>query len=658
MVQQLHDEDVIRHVDDVINDELELEDAAEHIAVLEFLDNSYHNEADSVVPDQVYDAFRLIIQTAFPTHPYFATIGAAVRGGKINLPHQLGSLTQVEVGGLSKWIAEMGLTPEDELIITAKLDGSSGLAGFGRTGFKIGYSRGNGIQGADITRHMQHFVPEVKENMWVRGENIIARNEFEYGVQPVFKRSNGDPYKNPRNAVSGMMNASAHKDASIYESIDFMAYDILGQETLSKSEQLQKLQDLGFKTPMFWVVKTKNLTEDLLAEMIAELRDDYDYEIDGVVVDVNDAARRQTLNKGNTDLNPVYAMKYKTLDTSNYAETEVISVEWRVSFRGYWKPRVNYKPCSLPGITSTYATGYNAKFILDNGIGPGAIVGVSRMGEVVPNIIRTVQSTTAQMPNGDWHWTETGVDAVADDPDSLPEVFIKQVVHSVDKLHMNFPHLGEGAVRKLVEHTGAGSYNETMTLILSLDEDDWVEIIGANGKKIYDGVAKRFHDMDAHTFVGSLPFFGRGVGIRKMKKVFAQCQNIVGFKLLDASEIAEFDSFDLITANKIVAGMDPFFKFYDALPIKPKFKVNAVTGDAVAGLSICGTGFRDKAFDGWVEANGGKVASGVSANTNILVAADPKSNSGKVKKARDLNASGKGNVTIMSLQEFNEKYGR
>lgn len=662
----LTDQQLIEYVQDVIDDELDLDDPAEPIAVLTQLDDLHFNEDLDVVSDLTYDAFRLIIKTAFPNEAYFATVGSQVRGGKIDLPHQLGSLNQVEVGGLAAWKAKIkaalraaGIisTSGVTIIITAKLDGASALGRFAG-GLKIAYSRGNGLQGADITRHVQHFVPEAKGlNGWVRGENIIAKQTFVDEVQPKFMRSGGEPYKNPRNAVSGMMNASAHKDPAVYDHIDFVAYEVLGRNDISKSNMLIELSNHGFLTPQFWTVAFDDLTEDFMAECITELRDTYGYEIDGVVADIDDAAIRELLNDGS--LNPEYAFKYKTLDTSNYAETEVENVEWRVSFRGYLKPRINYKPCSLPGITSTYATGYNAKFIFDNGIGPGAIVGVSRMGEVVPNVIRVVQKVEPQMPQADiWHWNETGVDAIANDPDSLPEVFIKQLIHACDKLHMNFPHLGAGAVRKLVEETGAGSFEDAMTLILSLEEDEWVEIIGANGKKIYAGISKNFHEMPIATFVGSIPFFGRGIGIRKMKKVFAACDNLIGFQMLEVRDIEKLESFDTISAEKIVNGIDRFFAFYNKLPFKPKFKVTAVTGNAVAGLSICGTGFRDKAFDGWIEANGGKVASGVSGNTNILVASDPKSNSGKVKKANELNASGKGNVTIMSLQEFNTKYGR
>lgn len=662
----LTDEQVIEFVDVVLDDAIDLDDPEEAIAVLKYLDEAYFNEELEVVPDAThYDPFRLILKSTFPNDPYFATVGAQVRGGKIDLPHQLGSLNQIEVGGLGDWRnkirAALGKAGGHNLnqipvIITAKLDGASALGRFADS-LKIAYSRGDGYKGADITRHVQHFVPKAEGlNGWVRAENIIAKKKFEVDVQPNFKRSGGEPYKNPRNAVSGMMNASSHKNPAVYNHIDFVAYEILGRNDISKSEMLHVLQDNGFLTPKSWVVDLNSLTEEFLAACIQELRDTYEYEVDGVVVDLDLYEQRQALNDGS--LNPEYAIKYKTLDASNYAETEVLYVEWNISKSGYEKPRIHYKPCSLPGITSTYATGYNAKYIKDNNIGPGTIVGVSRMGEVVPNVVRVVKSTVAQMPTNAWHWNATGVDAVSDAADTNPEVFIMQLVHACNKTHMNFPHLGEGAIREIVAYTGAESFDQAMTEILTIDEADWVDACGANGKKIFAGIAEKIKDMDVVTFVGSMPHFGRGIGIRKLKPVFEMCDNLIGFKLLEMRDITKLHKFEETTAEKIISGIDKFFAFYDQLPFPPKFKVSAVTGDAVKGLSICGTGFRDDKFDGWIEANGGKVASSVSGNTDILVAKDPLSNSGKVKKANDLNASGKGKVAIMSLQDFNKKYGR
>lgn len=637
----------------VLGGDTDLDSAEQGIQLLRQLDDAYF-EDDPLVPDIVYDAFRLHVKSLDSKHPYFSSVGADVRGGKIDLPYQLGSLDQVEVGGLTDWIRKAGLKPTDELLITAKLDGASALGSFEKV-LKIAYSRGNGFQGADITRHVKHFVPKKTLVGWVRGENIIRKDTFETIVQPNYMRSGGQPYKNPRNAISGMMNASSHDDATVYQHLNFVAYDILGSD-LDKTEQLQLLQKSGFIIPQHRAVTVGQLTEQVLAEFIDKLRGDYEYEVDGVVVDVNSAAVRKRLNDGNEDLNPKFAFKYKVADTSNYAETEVVRVEWNLSKSGYFKPRVIVKPAKLPGITWTYATGYNAKWIVDNGIGPGAVVGGQRMGDVVPNIIRVIKSVQPQMPDEAFVWNATSVDIVALNLEDHEEIWIQQLVHAVSKI--DFPHLKEGSIRHVVEHLGTRSFDSTMQAILQMDSTDWVEIIGANGKKIHDGIKAKMAGIDYYLFVGSMPHFGRGIGTRKMRKVFEVCKDLVGFKMLDVDDIIDIEGFEETTADKIVSGIDKFFAFYDGLSIKPVFKATEVEGAILNGHNICVTGFRDKALEAWIEANGGKAQSGVSGTTTILVAADPKSNSGKVQKANEINAKGKGKVEILSLAQFNEMFGR
>lgn len=653
----LTDQDV-QLIENVLAGVEELDDAARGVKLLEQLDDEYFNGDGEQITDAHYDAFKNYVHQLDPSNAYFTAVGASERGGKIELPFQLGSLTQVQIGELADWVKRLKLKPTDQLVLTAKLDGNSGLRCYLNGGLRISYSRGDGYRGADTTRHSKHFSGTVAREFsgWVRGENIVAISAFNHKVQPKFKNSAGREYKNPRNFISGAMNASEHSDLTIYKHLDFVAYDILQSgSTMDKTAQLNALSQAGFLVPSWQVMKVGDVTEEKLAAFIETLRNEYEYEIDGIVVDINDGALRSKLNEDNSDLNPEYAMKYKVADASNYVETEVVEVEYNVSKSRYAKPRVILKPCKLPGITCTYVTGYNAKYILDNGIGPGAVVGISRMGDVVPNIVRIVKRAEAQMPDFPYSWTPTNVDAIALDENN-PEVLIQQLVHAATTIDL--PHLKEGAIRSLVAHTYAKTFDEAMKYILSFDEEDWVEIIGANGSKIYAGVAKKMTAMDLPTFVGAMPHFGRGVGVRKMKKVFESCKTLANLKMLDKDDIIALDNFEEKTANKIIGGVPAFFKFYDTLPFKPKFQVVEVTGAIMNGQSVCGTGFRDKTFDAWITANGGKVQSGVSKDTTILVASDPKSNSGKVKKANELIAAGKAKIEILSLSQFNEKYGR
>ena len=622
----------------------------------------YHNDDgddESPLSDPQYDYIHRLAKAAAPAHSFFTGIGAEVRGGKIVLPYAMGSLTQVEIGTLAQWIKDCGLSPDDSIVIMAKLDGSSGMAILNKeAALNIAYSRGNGTKGADITRHLKHIIKNldkkfVSTDTPVRGENIIKVQSFNEQNGKTMKRSGGQPYKNPRNAVSGMMNASETAMAA-YPFIDFVAYQRLDRDDVDKEDQLLELEDMGFMVPWYDVVKVRDLTEQLLAGIIDTLRDTYEYEVDGVVVEVNSAAIRNKLSP--KALNPGYAMKYKTTGGDNYVETEVVEVEWNPSKHGYGKPRVIVKAASLPGITWTYATGYNAKWIVDNGIGPGAIVGGSRMGDVVPNIVRVIKSVLPQMPEGTYEWNETKVDIIMTGDDVLETVLMRQLTETARSLDID--GLRDGTAQKIVESGGYETFNEMFSAIASWPRNWWVDLIGANGGKIYDDFHAKMSGVPLSVWLGSVPHFGRGVGKRKMKKLCEglDIKTLDDFNAITHKQIAAVEGFADKTAYKVMAGMDDHAELWAKVEAIIGFKQKETTGAKLAGQKVCLTGFRDKGIEAFIEKEGGEVQSGASAKTTILVAADLTENSTKLKKARDLIASGKANIKMMEVVEFRKTY--
>lgn len=623
---------------------------------------AYHDsdgDEESPLSDAHYDYINRLTKAVAAANPFFTGVGADVRGGKIALPYQMGSLTQVEIGDLAQWIRDCGLSPEDTLVIMAKLDGSSGMAILNKSAeLNIAYSRGNGTKGADITRHLKHIIKGldkkfVSTDTPVRGENIIKVKSFEAQNGKSMKRSGGQPYKNPRNAVSGMMNAS-ETAMEAYPFIDFVAYQRLDRDDMDKEDQLNELEDMGFMVPWYTVVKVKDLTEAQLASIIDQLRDTYEYEVDGVVVEVNSAAIRNKLNP--KALNPGYAMKYKTTGSDNYVETEVVEVEWNPSKHGYGKPRVIVQAAALPGITWTYATGYNAKWIVDNGIGPGAIVGGSRMGDVVPNIVRVIKSVTPQMPEGTYEWNETGVDIVMTGDDVLQVVLVRQLTECARSLDIE--GLRDGTAQKIVDTGDYETFNEMFSAIASWPRNWWTDLIGANGGKIFDDFHAKLSGIPLHVWLGSMPHFGRGVGKRKMKKLCEglDIKTLERFNGVTFKQIANVEGFADKTAHKVMAGMDEHAQLWAKVEAIIGFKQKEATGAKLEGQKVCLTGFRDKGIEAFIEKEGGEVQSGASAKTTILVAADLHDSSTKIKKARDLNASGKASIKMMDLAEFRKTY--
>lgn len=588
-------------------------------------DDAYFNE-EELITDAQYDALRVYAQKLFPTNPYFIGVGAEVRGGKVDLPYKMGSLNQVQIGDIQGWIASNGLMSED-LIITDKLDGVSGMLVYNHNGnFQIAYSRGDGIQGADITRHAKKILTiplrDVGEPLVVRGEFIIPIDSFE-DFKKVARTRAGTEYKNPRNALAGKLNASEN-DFNIYAFIDFIAYEIVGSE-LSKTEQLDLLQDIGFCVPRFIGSIGQQLNDESLSNYLNKCRENSEYEIDGIVLEVNDADKRKEMVPTRDTLNPEYAVKYKVEDASNMAESTVIEVEWNLSKHNVFKPRVRIEPVEIQGTTVQYATGFNAKFIFDNLVGPGAKVVISRQGDVIPNIINVLERGNVSGPDANWVWNETRVDII--NLVESKEAKVKSIADFFEKI--GAPLLRQKSIEKLW-YDGFDSVEK----IIDMTCNEMLDILGKNGEKAYDGLHKILSNIPGHVLAGAFST-EKGIGIRKMKKIFDAFDNTDRF--ITVEEIAKVDGFDVKTAETAYNALYSYFDLLDVCGDLITLRADVKNeSNEIAGMKFCFTGYRNKELQQTIEDMGGSVSSSVSSKTNYVVAANVNSTSGKAKKARDL----------------------
>lgn len=245
---------------------------------------------------------------------------------------------------------------------------------------------------------------------------------------------------------------------------------------------------------------------------------------------------------------------------------------------------------------------------------------------------------------GPWQWNETGVDAILADHHSNEDVIVNRMVEFFASIEA--PYLKKGNVTTLHGYRG---YREED--IIRLSERQLVSIIGENGKKIYAGLRKALTNIPLWKLMGSTHFFGRGIGRRKMKKLLDALGHEVVFTAT-VSDLADAEGFDEKTATKVVDGMSDFLDWVGPLEEDGLVTIDYSTAAEATGKlvdeKVVFTGFRDKELAAEVEAQGGTIQSGVSGKTTILVASNPNSNSGKMKKARE-----KG-VRIMGIEEFKE----
>lgn len=613
-----------------------MEDIEALVKQLEEWDDAYFFGAP-LVSDAEYDQLhRKVLQLA-PKHAYFTQQGSKVRGGKIPLPYPMNGLEQVFENQIEAWVKKNN-HQQTEFLVTDKLDGTSALLVYKRGRLAIAYSRGNDALGADITRHVvkNPSVPKTTPTtdlFVVRGE-MIMRND-------TFASKYAKEFANPRSMVAGSMNRSDTYQ-SVLDDIHFIAYHIVEgpKDIVSKEESLAHLEILGFNTPPRQSIVGSQLNDKKLADILAEARAKSPYELDGIVLTDNYSVGAEE------------SIKYKVLREDDIVEADVVAVLWEISKSGWFKPRVQIKPVNLFGTTVTYATGFNAKFIFDNGIGPGARVRITKSGSVIPYILGVTRRVAPQMPPaGEWDWNATKVEAVVVNHGDNETVRFKQALDFFTTLDVE---LLKEASFKIVFDTyrlGTLSFAEAVTTVLGLMEPEWVNLIGVNGSKIYTSLQRKAHNLPLATFLGGTPFFGVGFGVRKAKALLENGA-FRDIRKMEVDEIARFDGFDIKTATQVRDGIGQAATLlYDLVTLDLiKIAEIAPKGNALKGMNVVFTGFRDKDLEERIEKAGGKIGSSVSSKTTHLLTLTPGSGSSKLKKASELG------VKVLTPDEFKDEF--
>lgn len=626
----------------------------ELIETLQKADNAYFNSVgDEHLSDSDYDRLKNRARSINPAHPYFTRVGSDVRGGKIRLPYTMGSLDQIHAGEYEAW-AKTYAPNNKTVIVSRKKDGISGMNEYRGGEFQIAYSRGNGMEGADITRHANHISNFPKkldgeDYFVVRGEYIMRNSKF--------KDNWAGKFANPRVTVAGTMNRSeSRKD--ILADIDFIAYEIVatnGKPAGTKAEQLRRLEELGFQTVYWEEFQSNDLRDAVLEALLIDYRANSDYELDGIVLTVDDIERVES-NRKSISLNPEHSAKFKVNAASDEVSATVTNVLWEISKNGLFKPRVEIMPVNLFGTMVTYATGHNAKFIVDNGIGIGATIKITKAGTVIPYIVSVPKaasktSVPPQEVGSEWEWNDTNVDIVLKDIDSHPVVRMKQILDFMETLNVEL--LKESSVKKLVDHYQLQTmeFSDAILTIADLFENEWVNVLGSNGSKSYNSFHRRLQNLDLATFLGAVKYFGAGFGVRKSKSVLSFLKNESDVWTLSKHMVATFDGFSDVTAEKFVAGLAQTKHLFDSLNKRGLVKLVSVTKtDELQKLNVVMTGFRDPELAAEIEKRGGKNGSSVSSKTTHLLTTDPTSTSGKAKKARDLG------IPIMTPDQFKDQF--
>lgn len=585
----------------------------------------------TIVNDDMYDDIENALKELSPKTKI--GIGAIVKN-KVNLPFFMGSLDKIKPGSVEKWLS----SHPGPYIVMDKEDGVSiGIVYEGKT--VKAYTRGDGSLGQDISYLLPHLkVPKIGADKKVRGEIIIKKS--------VFDSKWASEFANPRNMAAGLVNRKdIHQAVS---DIDVIVYESISPRGIP-SQQLKALKTEGFNVVTFKVFET--LDEDDLAEYFSERKKISKYEIDGLVV------MQDKKTKANTEGNPDHAVAFKMQGEADEALAEVIAVEWNASKYGLLKPKVKIKPVKLAGVTIQFATGHNAAYIKDSGIGPGALIKIVRRGEVIPYIIETVKKVKPQMPSreefGPFSWNETGVDLILLNPSDNNDVRIKSITHFFRSIEVE--DFSEGLVSRFFD-AGFDSYDK----IIKMKTSDMLKLDGFQQKmatKVFTNIKKSLENVYLPNLMDATGFFGKNFGSRRCEAILKQfypeimdweSKSVIAIK----NKIITVPGFQAVLAEQFSIGLVPFIKWVSSKNIDFYFDEQDTDpkSDLLQGEKICMTGFRDVELTTTIEDNGGEISSGVTGNTTILLVADKNSSSSKTVKALAMG------IPILTKPEFIKKY--
>ena len=616
------------------------------IKVAKIADQAFFN-GESIMTDEEYDLIIDRIRILEPNNKFLKKVGSNIdeitEKNKVILPYKMGSMNKIRPEHIDL-LENFKQNYSTDLLVSDKLDGVSALLIIEPNNNKL-YTRGNGSIGTDISNLLDIINIKIKKTnkkYVIRGELIISKINF---IKYEKEMANG------RNMVSGIVNAK-RVDKNRAKDIDFIAYEMLDpwSDYLTQYNTIQKLGiQVVYHTPL------EHLTFNNLINILKERKNISDYECDGIIILYNNPPTRIE-----TASNPEYAFAFKNITELDTAEVKVIQVEWNISKDGYIKPKLILEPTKLSGVIIQNVTAFNAKYIVDNKIGPGTIIKLVRSGEVIPHILQIIKhSKHPQMPDINYIWNDTHVDIIADN--GSKEQRIQELTFFCSKLDIK--NISEGIITKFVE-VGI----DTIPKILSINKEELEKVEHFKNKminKIFDNIQIRKETITLLEFMTASNSFGHGIGEKKIKKILNIYPDII-YRYIEntdnilINELKEIDGLDTITATQFIKSMSKFLNLLYEIPEDMQNRIlleEPIEIDQdmnkMEGLKIVFSGFRNKEWEKQIIDNKGEVLNTISKNTSILVSTkkdiDEGTNS-KIKKAKDLQ------IKILDQDMFYNEY--
>lgn len=553
--------------------------------------------------------------------------------------------------------------PSISYVCELKIDGLSISLTYENGVLVTGATRGDGSVGEDITENLKRVkdIPLVLPepvNITVRGECYMPRASFDRVNQ--IRQENGEPeFANPRNAAAGTLRQLDTTIVAKRNLATFLYQEVSPTDQSSQEGVLQKLARLGFV-----VNQERVLAEDMeqiwdFIQKVAQLREDLPYDIDGIVIKVNDLAVQEEL--GFTVKAPKWAVAYKF--PAEEKEAKILSVDWTVGRTGVVTPTANLTPVQLAGTTVSRATLHNVDYIAEKDIHQDDTVIVYKAGDIIPAVLRVVKdkrvsdqalAIPTQCPSCQSELLHFEDEVALRCINPLCPAQIKEGLnHFASRDAMNITGLGPAVVEKLF----AAQLVEDVAGIYRLSVEDLLTLEGFKEKS-----AEKLHEAIQASKENSAEKLLFGLGIRhvgsKVSQILLQeFHDLDQLATADPERIASIDSLGMVVAESLKSyfaqeGSKRLLQELKEAGVNMAYLGEKVAADAaLSGMTVVLTGKLERLTRSEAKAKleslGAKVTGSVSKKTDLVVAGSDAGS--KLTKAQELGIQVEDEAWLESL---------
>ena len=548
-------------------------------------------------------------------------------------------------------------------ICELKIDGLSISLTYEQGIFVAGATRGDGLVGENITENLKRVkdiplsLPE-KLDITVRGECYMPRASF--NQVNLARQENGEPeFANPRNAAAGTLRQLDTGVVAKRNLATFLYQEASPSTRDSQEKVLNHLEQLGF------VVNPRRLLAHSMDEVwqfiqeVGQERDQLPYDIDGVVIKVNDLAGQEQL--GFTVKAPKWAVAYKF--PAEEKEAKLLSVDWTVGRTGVVTPTANLTPVQLAGTTVSRATLHNVDYIAEKDIRKDDTVIVYKAGDIIPAVLRVVESKRVSEEKLDIPTNCPSCESKLlhfEDEVALrcinprcPAQIKEGLIHFASRDAMNISGLGPSIVEKLF----AANLVKDVADIYSLTVEDFLLLDGIKEKsaqKLYQAI-QASKENSAEKLLFGLGI--RHVGSKASQLLLQHFHSIESLAQANPEEVASIESLGSVIAQSLQSyfeteGAKILLSELKELGVNLDYKGQVVAADAaLSGLTVVLTGKLERLTRSEAKSKlenlGAKVTGSVSKKTDLVVAgADAGS---KLQKAQELGIEIRDEAWLESL---------